>query len=517
MKHWSKDILVRGLIFLMLIFISMPGITTAKEKAVAIANGHITRSLDPAGPGSTSNPSIMLHRNIYQSLLRFKFNSAEIEGDLAESWSISQDGLVYTFKLRDNVQWHKGFGKVTAHDVKFSLDRIMDPKTKSPFIGELGSNIKEIKVVDDFAVEIHLKRRDTAFLLKCIRPRPFAIVSQKAVEQYGKDFGTNPIGSGPFVFQSMDQEKIIFTANKEYFEGPPKIDKVIYKGITDKDTQILALAKGDINVIWGFGYEKTDADRIKASGCKIKAVNIGMSHLCWMNPQVKPLGDIRIRRAIAHAINKDEIVTYVLNGMGEKLGSLVPKGYFGHTEQGIPRYDYDPQKAKELLAEAGYPNGFEVRFDTPHTAQHLPIAIALQGQLAKVGIKANLEVTDMPAWMKKMTSAKCEMTILNPTRPPDADPILTSFYTSAGFSPGINFMRYNKLDKEIAEAREEMDKTKRQRMYYEIQKRLMEDLPGIPLCMMYYPLAYQPNIGGLQDRDPMQAIDFYRIHFVDEK
>jgi len=133
------------------------------------------------------------------------------------------------FKLRDNILWHKGFGKVMARDVKFSFDRVMDSPTRSPFAGEVNKAVKEVKVVDDFTVEIHLKQPDAVFLHKCTPPKPVAIVCKSAVEKYGKDFSRNPIGSGPFVFESMTREQVVLTSNKDYFEGPPKIDRGINK------------------------------------------------------------------------------------------------------------------------------------------------------------------------------------------------------------------------------------------------------------------------------------------------
>ena len=316
--------------------------------------------------------------------MRYKFNSTELEGDLAKSWSMSKDRLVYTFKLRDNIKWHKGFGKVTAHDVKFSFDRIIDPNTRSVYWGEVGTTVKEVKVVDDLTVEVHLKDPDATFLHRCARPKPVAIVCQKAVEKYGRDFARNPIGSGPFVFESMSREEVVLTANKEYYEGPPKIEKVIFKTIPDTDTRVMSLIKGESNFMIFLPPDQPVVDRVKASGCKVKMIDYGVWIMLLINPRVEPLGDLRVRRAIAHAIDKDEMINHVfLAGTADRLESLVPKGYFGHTEEGLRRYNYDPQKAKELLAEAGYPNGFEVTLDTFRTHLFLPLPQLFRTSWAK--------------------------------------------------------------------------------------------------------------------------------------
>jgi len=473
-------------------------------------------SLDPASGGIAQN--LMFLKNIFQALLRYRFNSKELEGDLAKSWTVSPDGLVYTFKLRDNIKWHKGFGKVTAHDVKFSFDRVMDSKTRSPYSGDVKAEVKEVKAVDDYTVEIHLKARSAIFLHNAARPRPVMIVCQKAVEKYGKDFARNPIGSGPFVFQSMTREQIVLTANKEYHEGSPKIDKIIYNIIPDMDTLVMGLQRGDFDMVHLFDREKEIQDRVKASGVKIKPVDRGGWYVVLLNHQFKPFTDVRVRRAIAHAIDRDMIIEHLFGGMAEKLDSLVPKGYFGYTEEGLRRYNFDPKKSKELLTEAGYLNGFEVTWTSSTSPVYLPLATVIQDQLKEVGIKVNLEVMDPPAWMKKMTSATAQISVIYPVRVPDADIPLTQLFHSAGFSPGYNgLMRYSKLDKEIDEARTEMDPGKRQRMYNAIQRQLMEDLPAIPLFMKPYLTAYWPHVSGIPDIDPTFGIDFYHLQLMEKK
>jgi peptide/nickel transport system substrate-binding protein len=494
----------------------LPETAPAKERTVVMGDFSALQSLDPAA--SSLGTVQALCKNIFQGLLRYKFNSSmELEGDLAESWSVSKGGLVYTFRLRDNVQWHKGFGKVTTQDVKFSFDRVMDPQTRSVYMGDLTSSVKSIRAIDARTVEITLKERDAVFLHKCTRPKPVAIVSQKAVEKYGRDFGRNPIGSGPFVFESMSREQVVLTANKDYYEGPPQIDRVVCKVIPDMDTLMMAILTGDIDLIWVLPREKAALDRIKDAGCKVKVLDRGAWIHFLINPQVAPLGDLRVRQAMAHAIDRDEIITHILSGMAEKLNSPVPKGYFGHTEEGLRKYEYDPQKAKELLSQAGYPGGFETTLDTYNSPSVLPAAIAVQGQLAKVGIKANLSTTDNPAYMKKITGGTATTALYLASRSPDADFPLTNFFHTAGFSPGTNLMRYNKLDKEIDEARGEMDGNKRLKMYQAIQKRLMEDLPAIPLFVMHYPTPYRSHIAGLPDRDPVWGIDFYPVHLLQKK
>jgi ABC-type transport system substrate-binding protein len=261
--RFNDSLVLRLTVVLAVIFAISLGEASGKEKGVLVVAGvPSVGNLDPSSSGSSIN--VMMYRSIFQGLTRYKYNSTALEGELAKSWSVSKDGLVYTFKLRDNVNWHKSFGKVTAEDVKFSFDRILDPKTGSQFLGDL-EMVEEVKVIDDLTVEVHLKKRDVTFVNKCV-VKPLAIVCKKAVEQYGKDFSRNPIGSGPYVFESMSREEVVLTANKEYYEGAPKIEKVIYKAIPDIDTMVMALIKGEVDLIHGLLPDNEYFSRIKAGG-----------------------------------------------------------------------------------------------------------------------------------------------------------------------------------------------------------------------------------------------------------
>jgi len=487
------------------------------EKVVILGDYSTLITFDPPHLGNAQD--IMLCKAIYQSLLRYKVNSSEIEGDLAKSWTVSKDGLVYTFKLRDDVKWHKGFGKFTARDVKYTFERILDPKTKASTRSEIAPDIQEIRVLDDYTVEFHLKYPCAPFLQKLVGPRGTAIVNQKAVEKFGQDYAKNPIGTGPFIFDSWTREQCVLVANKEFAqrEGPPKIDKVIYKIIPDIDTIVMALQKGEIDIVWVLPREPAVIDRLKASGCKITYAKRPAFQMLLMNTKKKPFDDVRVRQAIAYAIDKDTLVKDLFSGMAERLDSLVPRGYFGHTEEGIPRYEHNPEKAKELLAQAGYPNGVTVSMDTHSSPSLLPVASAIVEQLRMVNIAVKLSVTDVATWWGKLSKGNSDFSNIVPSYQPDADFPMMRFYHSSAFSPGLNVSKYDKIDDLIEKARMEMNEKKRREYYYQIQKKLMEDLPAIPLMMMHYPIAYRSHISGVPEYDNVFGIDFYLIQFIEKR
>ena len=194
----------------------------------------------------TNSNDYAIAANIYSGLLKYNLKTMEPEPDLARSWSVSSDGLTYSFQLRNDVQWHKGYGKFTAKDVKYSFDRIIDNRAKSRYRTDF-SNVREVEVVDDLTVKIHMKSPDMSFIRKVLYYRPGYIVNQKAIETLGAKYNSSPIGTGPFVFERWDPgSKTILVANKNYFLGPPKLQKATFLVVNDESVAQLALEKGDV-------------------------------------------------------------------------------------------------------------------------------------------------------------------------------------------------------------------------------------------------------------------------------
>lgn len=490
--------------------------TIAQGAEKILINGEYSTisTLDPAFVGNGID--IGVSRLVFQSLLRYKFNTGEIEGDLAKSWTISKDGLVYTFKLRDDANWHKGFGKFTAKDVKYTFDRILDPNTGSPGRSLLIKQIKEVRVIDDFTVEFRLNYPDAALLNILVGPRVTGIVCQKAVEKFGKSFGLNPIGTGPFIFESWSREQLVFVANKDFRQrgAPPKIDKVIYKVIPDSDTVIMALQRGENHLSMRLVPEQAVLDRLKASGCQITPTWRPFTPVLFMNNQKKPFDDLRVRRAIAHAIDTESLIKFVVAGMAEKLNTPYPKGLLGYTENNIPKYDYNPQKAKELLAQAGYPNGFSVVMDLDNHPTRLPLATAIVEQLRKVNISVKMEITDPATWWGKITKRTTDFTLnLIGWEHPAPDLVLARFYHSSSM---LNVCRYGQIDNLIDAARKEMDPRKRLDYLHQIQRRFMEDLPSLNLMTILTPTASR-NLSGVPEKEFIFGLDWYLLSFTEKK
>jgi peptide/nickel transport system substrate-binding protein len=191
----------------------------------------------------------------------------------------------------------------------------------------------------------------------------------------------------------------------------------------------------------------------------------------------------------------------------------VPKGLFGYTDRDVPRHDYNPAKAKELLAEAGYPNGFEMNYDTSQSPSHLPLATAISDQLRKVNITAKLVVTDVATWWGKVTKRNTDFTMNLMSYLADPHFTLKRYFHS---SSGLNVSRYEKIDALLDKSGGEMNGKKRLELYQQIQKQFMLDLPGIPLMDIHNPIAHKKNISGVPEREFVLGIDLYPVHFTEK-
>ncbi len=279
------------------------------------------------------------------------------------------------------------------------------------------------------------------------------------------------------------------------------MDRLIFKIVPDIDTLVLALQNGDIDVVFAMPREPAILDRVKAAGCQITYRKAPSSQNLMMNTKKKPFDDVRVRRAVAHAIDKDVILKYVMGGFGERLDSPFPQGLFGHTEKGIARYDHNPEKAKELLSQAGYPNGFEVNLDTSTSPNHNPVCVAISDQLRKVNVNAKLVVTDQATWWGKFSKGTTDFSTMVISWQPAPELSLLRFFHSSAFSPGLNISRYDKVDDLVEKVRKEANDSRRRDLYFQIQKQFMEDLPSVPLMKFFYPMAHRSYISGLSELD----------------
>jgi peptide/nickel transport system substrate-binding protein len=464
-------------------------------------------SLDPHF--AATNQEMLVIRNIYNALLKYKPDSTEIVGDLATSWETSPDGLTYTFKLRQDVEWQKGFGHFTAADVKASFDRVKAPETKSPFAGSI-SMLKEVQVVDDYTVKLILSEPYAAFpqLLTDYRAGP--IVNVKAVQQFGKDYDWNPVGTGPYQFESgTPKQEAIITANDKYFGSPPPIKKVITRTIPDINAQVVGLENGQYDMLGQAPDDPAITKRLTDKGFVRAKFSRNLPEVLLMNITVKPFDDPRVRQAIAYAVDRQQIIDLALADVAKPWYSPVPEGFFGTTTD-VPKYEHDVNKAKQLLAEAGYPNGLDVTMNVYDTQKG--VSDVLLEQLKQVGIRATEEMLDQPTFIGRVVqnqginfAAHCCQ------RQPDADIILSDM-----FSPklrGAIYISHADLESDLAAARRELDTAKRQQMYVDLQKKIMNDVLMVPLAMVNDRTMTVASLKGMPTLEAIWGLDLTRLYF----
>jgi peptide/nickel transport system substrate-binding protein len=324
--------------------------------------------------------------------------NTDFQPALAESWDVSEDGKAYTFKLRKGVKWHGDFGEFTSADVKFTLDRCMDPKV-SPWAPNF-RNVESVEAVDDYTVRIRLKTADPFFLslLATDTESVGLMVSKKAFETRGADaMRQNPIGTGPFAFHEYaPKDKIVMVRHDAYWAGKPKLGEVVIRFMPSSAARELALGTGEIDSM----RAALDGQVVKRLAAQGYAIDIKGPEINWwlhINTRIKPLDDIRVRQAISHAVNSAD-VQLLLGDVATVPEQMVGPAYFGAASPGDftpeEKWGHDPDKAKALLKQAGFPNGFPLKMIISERDDYRQMMTLMQEQLKEVGINLELEKVD---------------------------------------------------------------------------------------------------------------------------
>jgi len=456
---------------------------------------------------AATNQEMLIIRNVYNALLKYKPDSTELAGDLATSWDVSADGLTYTFKLRQDVDWQKGFGHFTANDVKGSFDRVKNPDTKSPFAGSI-SMLKETQVVDDYTVKMILSEPYAAFPHLLTNYRAGPIVNMKAVQQFGKDYDWNPVGTGAYQFESgVPKQEAIIVASQAYKGAPPAIKRVITRTVPDANAQVVGLENGQYDMLYLSPDDPVVVKRLEDKGFVRSLYSRNLPSQLLMNVTVKPFDDLRVRQAIAYSIDRQQYVDLVYPGIARPWYSPIPDGYaYASTE--LPRYDKDLNKAKSLLAEAGYPNGLDLTmnvYDTQKTASDV-----LSEQFKQVGIRIKEEVLDQPTFIAAVVQDKgINFAVHCCVRQPDPDIILSDMFSPKG--RGAIYISHADLEAELATARKELDTKKREQLYLDLQKKIIQDVLQIPLAMVPDRSMHVSSLKGMPKLEAIWGLDLTRL------
>lgn len=423
---------------------------------------------------------------IFNALVRFRPGTIDpktIEPDLATSWEQSPDGKTWVFHLRHGVQFHGGYGEFTADDVVFSLNKAANPAT-SAFAADYAA-IKSVDAVDPYTVKITLAQPVPSLLGMVANYSGGFIVSKKAVTERGEGFKRAPIGTGPFMFKSVTpSQSLELVANDAYFRGKPKLSSITYRFMPSGASRDLAFQSGEIDIGSGLQDQKWVA-RIKAVPHAIPDVMdpAELSQI-YLNVTTKPLDDIRVRQAIAYAINRAEILKWRGADVAREPTSVIPSGYLGFTaDSGL--LPYDPAKAKALLAEAGYKDGVTVKMVMTQEPNSLALMQVVQAQLRRVGINLDMDVVEHATYHQMIRQDLSPLSFYSAARFPVADVYLTQFFHSRSIvktpTAVTNFSHCNVADAEIDAARTEVDPAKQEADWKAAQRKIVANVCAVPL------------------------------------
>ncbi|MCL4459704.1 MAG: ABC transporter substrate-binding protein [Chloroflexi bacterium] len=480
------------------------GLAPAAKDQITVAQGVDATTMDPMMHTIATTNNVLRH--IYEPLID-RDQELKMQPCLAESWRAVND-KTWEFKLRKGVKFTNG-EEFNAETVKFTVERVLDPATKAR-IRPNYTPIKEVKIIDPYTIQLIT---DKPFPILPAFMTQLLMMPPKYVKEKGNEVvASQPVGTGPYVLkQWLKDDKIILEANKDYWGKPPKIKTVIFRPIPENAARIAELKTGGVDVITNVPPMEAKSLEGDPNIQVLSAPSVRVIYIAIRCDQGGPLANPKVRQALNSAVDVDTIIKDLLLGQGYRIASPLTPLFFGYNPEVKP-YPYDPERAKKLLAEAGYPNGFEVNFDTS-VGRYLmdkEVAEAVAGYLAKVGVKANLKVLEWGVYTEMRVSRKVDPLYFlgwgNTTF--DADGQIRQVMHSKGAS---SFYSNAALDKLLDEARFTIDEKKRLEDYHKASKLIHEEAPWIFLYQQVDIYAARKNVDWKPRSD--ELVSMYGVSF----
>lgn len=470
---------------------------------LVIANSADAVSLDPAG--SNDVPSSNVAENIYETLVKQNMDM-ELEPGLATEWEAVEDN-VWEFKLREDVKFHDG-SDFNAEVVKANIERVLDEEVGSPR-QFLYAMVSDIEVVDDYTVRFtteypfaplpaHLAHSGGAMVSLDLIEEDYAAMEDG--EEPGSVISENPVGTGFFKFEEwVPGDYIRLVKNDDYWDEPANLDSVTFKVVDEDQTRVAELLTGDSHII--DPLSPSDVAQVEGEDGvnPARQPSVSLSYIGF-NAQKEPFDDPKVRQAINMAIDKEQIIDGIYDGAGiPAIGPLAPD-VFGYDDS-VEGLEYNPEKAKELLAEAGYEDGFSTTIWTNDSRERIDAATNIQAQLEEFNIDVEVEILEWGAYLEQTANGEHEMFVLGwSTVTGDADYGLYALFHSDNFGdPGNRtFTDDPELDDLLDQARQEPEPEKRQELYTEIQELLAENAPMLYIHHQELLLGVSDKVQGLE-------------------
>ncbi|MGG1660416.1 glutathione ABC transporter substrate-binding protein [Brevibacillus sp. NRS-1366] len=487
---------------------------TNKETTTAASNEKGTLVIARQADASKLDPHFLtdfesqnvIYQKVYETLVQ-QDKDMNIQPQLATEWKQLND-TTWEFKLQQGISFHDGT-PFNAQAVQKTFQRVLDPQVGAPQASDF-EMIKEVKVVDDYTFQFILKYPFSP-LFSILASNEASILSPKAIEQYGRDLAKNPVGTGPFVFESWKPgQEIVLSRNDNYWGKKAKVEKVVFKVVPEDATRVAMVETGEAHIAEPLPV--TEVERVKSSSSMTLYRNelLEVAYIGF-NLKKKPLDDVRVRQAISYAIDKESLIKGVYNDIGKLVNTPMSSKVLGFTPD-IKGYPYDLNKAKELLAEAGYANGFKTSILTIDLKDRINVAEVIQSQLKGIGIDLQIVTMESGAYFDAVMAGKQDLFLGgwgNATGDGDYNQFNLFHSSSQGFSNRW-FYSNPEVDKLIEQGRRETDIEQRKKIYAKAQEIEINDAVLIPYRNPEILAAVSKNVKGFW----INPVSMYMLHDV---
>ncbi len=510
-----KTYLIALIVFLSQTFSGVPSVTAqALEGRVVVGFNAGLDSLDPHRTVIFSARMIM--KNLFDPFIERNPRTGELQPALVSSWKTSEDGKTLVLSLRRGVRFHDGT-PFDAAAAKFSLDRIRSPETRSPAAGQL-TLVDRVEVLDQYTVRI-VMREPFAPILDSLTDVNLSPVSPTAVAKYGADFGQHPVGTGPFRLKDWKTIDVVnLERNPDYQwaspifgqTGPSRVTDLVFRVLPEDNTRLALFERGTINVIMAVPPRDVVRMRKDARFAVLLATRPGLPRVLELNTSRPPFNDVRVRQAVAFAIDREEILRAIYEGVGQVASGVLSPITFGYWK-GAEKVAYrtDLQRAKSLLGEAGWslgPDGILTKDGRPFRVTTYALSSPafvrfselIQAQLRRVGIDVVIRALEQAAFVPAQQRGEPDFTgMLFPATDPDI--LYVVAHSSQAGPPGFNaaFYKDAELDKLLEEGRVTLDPKRREQIYARAQELMLQRVPYIPYYVQADVWAVRSEVKGL--------------------
>jgi peptide/nickel transport system substrate-binding protein len=510
-------------------FLAAACVTAALMGGAAKADSTLVIGIaaDPTGldpEAVLNNTSGFLMATIYDSLVKYKPGTVEPEPGLAQSWTVSEDGLTYRFKLRQGVKFQDGT-PFNADTYIQGINRLLDKSSlisiynTGPVEGYIDftyGDVGSVTKVGEQTVEFKLKKPNAAFVTSLAMVWN-GVVSPAAAQKYGRDFRNHPVGTGPFIFkQWKSRDSISLDVNPAYWNGKPYVDHLIFKEYPDPQAALLALKKGDIQILGDVSARIIPALQADRSMKILTQPGLAQSGM-GMPTDTPPFDNVKVRQALNYAVDRDAIDKALFKGYAVPMRAPMPASEWSYQAQ-RPEYHYNPELAKRMLAEAEVKTPYSIEFLTYNTPRGYnpagaDLAVAIQGYLKKVGIEAELRKLDMGAFLATVRSGKYRGLFMVGWTGDNGDPdnFVCELYSSRNPVDDTTRFKNAEVDKLCQQGLAESNHNKRVAIYQQIQKLVWEGAPWVFINSVEQVRAIRREVKGFQLNPTQMFFDMEKV------